>query len=87
MKLQWTAPTLTEDVKLLGYNLYRRQAKRSFSIVPVNATPLQATALLDRGLDNDRAYEYRVSALVQIGEQLLESMATPGVLITPQAGR
>lgn len=87
VQLQWTAPVLAEGVELVGYNLYRRQAKRSFSIVPVNPTPLKTTSLLDRGLDNGRAYEYRVSALVQTGEQLLESMATPGALITPQAGR
>lgn len=87
VKLQWTAPALAEGTELVGYNLYRRQAKRSFSIVPVNASPLQTTSLLDRGLDNGRAYEYRVSALVRVGDQLLESMATPGALITPQAGR
>jgi predicted small lipoprotein YifL len=82
--LQWDAPSLPEGMELLGYNLYRRQAKRSFPIVPVNVKPLQETQLLDRGLDNGRAYEYRVSALVKSGDQQLESMASPGVLITPQ---
>ena len=85
--LQWTAPVLPEETELVGYNLYRRQAKRPFPIVPVNIEPLQATHLLDRGLDNGRAYEYRVSALIRVGEQLLESMASPGALITPQKGR
>ena len=85
--VQWTAPELTANMELLGYNLYRRQAKRSFPIVPVNIEPLQMTRLLDRGLDNGRAYEYRVSALIRIGDQLLESMASPGALITPQEGR
>lgn len=86
VKLQWSAPPLAEGFELVGYNLYRRQAKRSFSIVPVNAEPLQTTTLLDRGLDNGRAYEYRVSTLVRIDGQLLESVATPGALITPQRG-
>ncbi len=85
--LDWTAPKLSEGMQLLGYNLYRRQAKRSFPIVPVNTEPLQKTHLLDRGLDNGRAYEYRVSALVRINTRQLESMATPGALITPQKGR
>jgi predicted small lipoprotein YifL len=84
VSVQWTAPALSAEMKLIGYNLYRRQAKRPFPIVPVNVEPLQETNLLDRGLDNGRAYEYRVSALVQIGDQLLESMASPGALITPQ---
>ena len=85
--VQWSAPALSEGTKLVGYNLYRRQAKRPFPIVPVNVEPLQVTQLLDRGLDNGRAYEYRVSALIRVGDQLLESMATPGALITPQEGR
>ena len=85
--VQWTAPELPEETELVGYNLYRRQAKRPFPIVPVNIEPLQMTRLLDRGLDNGRAYEYRVSALIRVGEQLLESMASPGALITPQEGR
>jgi len=87
VNVQWTAPDLSEETELVGYNLYRRQAKRAFPIIPVNVEPLQGTQLLDRGLDNGRAYEYRVSALIRVGEQLLESMASPGALITPQEGR
>ena len=82
--VQWTAPALPEGMELVGYNLYRRHAKRPFPIVPVNAEPLQETKLLDLVLNNGRAYEYRVSALIRIGDQLLESMASPGALITPQ---
>jgi predicted small lipoprotein YifL len=85
--VQWTAPVLTAGMELVGYNLHRRLAKRPFPIVPVNAEPLEVTQLLDRGLENDRAYEYRVSALVRIGDQVLESMPGPGVLITPQKVR
>ena len=82
--VQWTAPALPEGMELVGYNLYRRHAKRPFPIVPVNAEPLQETKLLDLVLNNGRAYEYRVSALIRVGHQLLESMASPGALITPQ---
>ncbi len=87
IQVQWVAPASSEGMELVGYNLYRRQAKRPFPIVPVNAKPLEATKLLDRGLDNGRAYEYRVSALVRIGDQLVESMTGPGALVTPQEGR
>jgi predicted small lipoprotein YifL len=84
VSVQWAAPVLPEEMELVGYNLYRRHAKRPFPIVPVNNEPLQKTKLLDRGLENGRAYEYRVSALIRIGDQLLESMASPGALVTPQ---
>lgn len=82
--LQWDAAALPAGAELLGYNLYRRHAERAFPILPVNRKPLQETRLLDRGLVNGQAYEYRVSALVRVGEQQLESMASPGALITPQ---
>lgn len=84
VSLAWQAPELPEGMELVGYNLYRRYAKRAFPIIPVNQEPLQETRLLDRGLDNGKAYEYRVSALFRAEEQLLESMASPGVLATPQ---
>lgn len=87
VSLEWQAPDLQEEMELVGYNLYRRYAKRAFPIIPVNQDPLQETQLFDRGLDNGSAYEYRVSALVRVKELLLESMATPGVLITPQSSR
>ena len=82
--LQWQPAALPTEAELLGYNLYRRHAERVFPILPVNRKPLQETRLLDRGLVNGQAYEYRVSALVRIGEQRLESMASPGALITPR---
>lgn len=82
--LRWLEPALPAEMELVGYNLYRRQAERPFPIVPLNAKPLQEPHLLDRGLDNGRAYEYRVSAVVLIGGQQLESMASPGALISPQ---
>ncbi len=87
VSLSWQAPELPQELELVGYNLYRRQAQRPFPAVPVNAKPLTETTLVDRGLDNGRAYEYRVSALVRNTSGLIESMATPGALITPQAGR
>jgi hypothetical protein len=84
VSLTWQAPELPEGMELVGYNLYRRYAERAFPIVPVNKDPLQETRLLDRGLDRGKAYEYRVSAVFKTADRTLESMATPGVLATPQ---
>ena len=87
VELNWQAPEVPEGMTLLGYNLYRRQDRNLFPLVPLNSEPLESTVLLDRGLRNGQAYEYRVSALFKSDGTLLESMATPGALITPQAGR
>lgn len=84
VSVQWNAPVLAGGMELIGYNLYRRQAKLPFPMVPVNNEPLQVTRLLDRGLDSGRTYEYRVSTLIRIDTQVLESMASPGTLATPQ---
>lgn len=84
--IQWTAPALPPGMELLGYNLYRRQSKRPFPIIPVNPSPLTGTRLLDRGLDNGRLYEYRVSALVRSSGELLESLPSAGVHATPREG-
>ena len=73
-------------MELVGYNLYRRYEEQPFPMVPINPKPLQETELLDRGLDNGRTYEYRVRALIRAGDQQLESMASPGALISPQKG-
>jgi len=85
-QLSWTAPALPAGSQLVGYNLYRRTGQRPFPIVAVNVEPLKETRLTDRGLDNDRTYEYRVSAVTERDGQQLESRPTPGVAITPKAG-
>jgi hypothetical protein len=84
ISVQWNAPVLAGGMELIGYNLYRRQPKQPFPMVPVNSEPLQVTHLLDRGLDSGRTYEYRVSALIRIDAQVLESMASPEALATPR---
>lgn len=84
--VQWVAPVLPEEMQLVGYNLYRRHSKLPFPVIPVNSKPLQETHLLDRGLDNDRLYAYRVTAVVRKDDQLLESMASPEARATPGKG-
>lgn len=84
VSLEWQAPALAAGVELIGYNLYRSQANRPFPVVPVNSEPLSETRLLDRGLDSGRTYQYRVSALIRIGDQILESAASPMASASPR---
>ncbi|MGW8313088.1 MAG: hypothetical protein ACWGOL_07655 [Desulfuromonadales bacterium] len=86
ISLQWVAPVLPAEMQLVGYNLYRRHSKLPFPVIPVNGKPLQETHLLDRGLDNDRSYAYRVTAVVRKDDQLLESIASPEAVATPRTG-
>jgi len=87
VSLQWTAPELPPEVETVGYNLYRRQDDRAFPIVPVNPQPLPDTALVDRGLDNGRTYQYRVGILVRVDGLQLESVPGATVTATPAVSR
>jgi predicted small lipoprotein YifL len=82
--LSWQAPALPEGVETVGYNLYRRYAHLPFSPVPINPKPITETTMRDYGLQNGQAYEYRVSILVRIDLDIVESAPTPDLLITPQ---
>jgi hypothetical protein len=83
VSLKWLAPILEEEQELVGYNLYRRQDGQTDLIIPINTDPITSTSLLDQGLNNGRSYAYSVSALVRNDNQLLESINTPEILVTP----
>ncbi len=87
VSLSWATPSLAEGCRLLGYNVYRRQYQRAYSLAPLNQKPLENAGLVDRGLANDTAYAYRVTALCILGEEIVESAPTEEKLITPQTGR
>lgn len=87
VQLTWQEPALPEGMTLVGYNLYRRQDSNPFPLVPLNSQPIEKTELRDLGLSNGKAYEYRISVLVESKGMKLESFPGQGALITPQAGR
>lgn len=81
--LSWAAPDpLPEGAVLVGYNLYRRSGVSQFPVVPLNATPLEVSELIDRSLQRGRTYAYQVSTLVLVDNTLLESAPTEAVQIT-----
>ena len=87
-QLNWQAPgSLPAGSKLVGYNLYRRAEDRPFPVVPVNAAPLQGLEIIDRSLQQGRSYDYRLSTLIRVADELLESAPTAGVKITLPAAQ
>ncbi len=84
--LTWqAAERLPDGAKQVGYNLYRRALDESASLVPVNAEPLRESSLTDRALEAGRPYVYRVSTLVRIDNQLVESPLSETVQVTMTA--
>jgi predicted small lipoprotein YifL len=81
--LSWTPPArLPERAKLVGYNLYRRSVDRPLSVVPVNDRPLKEPQLRDQSLEPGRSFEYRISTLVTIDGNLLESPLSEAIPVT-----
>jgi hypothetical protein len=78
---------LPEGQKLVGYNIYRRFTGSLFAPVPINPEPLEQSELNDRGLENGRSYEYRISSLVKTDSARLESELSSGATAQPAAGR
>jgi hypothetical protein len=72
--LTWTANT---EADLAGYTLYRRRGEAAFTPI---ATLLAQPSYTDRGLTNDTAYDYRVSAVDRSGN---ESAPSADLSLTP----
>ena len=79
-RLTWQPPELPEGFDLIGYNVYRRYAERSFPAVPLNKDPIKETELIDRGLEIGRSYAYLIRAVVRFEDHRLESMPA-GVVV------
>jgi len=77
--LQWTAP----QGEGLRYRVYRRSAKKSFPLQPVNAVPLRGTLFQDGGLQNGTPYFYVVRSVASDGPPWIESEAAPEVSVIP----
>jgi hypothetical protein len=88
VRLSWAPPpSLPEGQLLLGYNLYRRQAKGGYAPMALNAEPLREPKLIDFAGEAGRDAYYRVTTLVRSGELLLESAPSAEVLAAPQGLR
>ncbi len=87
VKITWTAPTANVDgsqpAAIVGYNIYRRKAKRDAFTNPLNAEPITGTQFIDDRFDYQEAYLYLVRALSQGTSGLVESADSEAIAITP----
>lgn len=85
--LAWEPPpTLPAGARPTGYNVYRRALNGLFLPVPLNPEPLEIPQVVDRGLETGRVYAYRVTALIRIGEVLVESRPSAVLEVTAPDG-
>lgn len=85
VSLQWRASPVPEGAKLLGYQLYRREAGSEYSLLPMTIRPLEKTEFSDFGLVNGKAYDYRVTRLIEVDGQLYESLPSADIRVIPTA--
>ena len=86
--LSWSAPEAnvdgTQPAAVVGYNLYRRNAKRASLGAPLNAEPLNATTFTDTKFQYGVDYIYLVRALSQGANGLIESADSRPLPFTPK---
>lgn len=85
--LAWTAPEAnvdgTQPASVVGYNLYRRNARRANVGEPLNSEPLVATTFTDTKFQYGTGYVYVVRALSQGANGLIESADSSPLRFTP----
>lgn len=85
-RVSWTAPTRLIDgtpvTGELSYEVLRGAGPEAATLSPIGQ-PVSVTRILDRPLDNDRAYEYAVRVIRVDGQTRAISELTPRVRVTP----
>lgn len=86
--IAWDPPdadvTGARPASVIGYNVYRRAAKRDSFNKPLNAEPITETRFTDTNFKYQTDYVYVVRALSQGRSGLIESADSPPVQVTPK---
>ncbi|MDD5223815.1 MAG: hypothetical protein PHE84_07475 [bacterium] len=88
VQLSWQPPENPApggpETVLAGYNFYRSGEKEDIPFLPANPDPITRTVYTDLGLENNRTYYYRVSALERVNGSLNESPLSSAVSVLPE---
>ena len=87
VKVEWAAPDSnidgTRPASVVGYNVYRRTAKREAFIKPLNSEPVTESHFTDTKFQYKADYVYVVRALSQGATGLIESADSEPAALTP----
>jgi hypothetical protein len=85
--LSWSPPDANVDgtrpASIVGYNLYRRPAKRSTFGSPINEDPVTEASFVDKEFQYGQQYVYMVRVLSQGPDGLIESAESESITFTP----
>jgi hypothetical protein len=86
--ITWDPPdsdvTGARPASVIGYNVYRRAAKRDSFNKPVNSEPITETRFTDTNFKYQTDYVYVIRALSQGRSGLIESADSPTLQVTPK---
>lgn len=66
-----------------GYNVYRREEGKIFSLTPLNREPLGVTEYADLSVTNETRYSYSVRSVRRVGKTDLEGKGSLDLPLTP----
>ena len=86
--LSWVPPKPSappvNQYPVAGYQVFRSQQENDFPFFPVNPEPVTSTHYTDLGLENNRIYFYRVSAIIDADGNLCEGPPSPSISLVPK---
>jgi hypothetical protein len=86
--LSWAVPEAnvdgTQPATVVGYNLYRRNAKKATAGEPLNSEPITSATFTDTKFQYGADYIYVARALSQGANGLIESADSPPLRFTPR---
>jgi hypothetical protein len=87
VSIAWGAPDANADgtrpASVVGYNIYRRPARRESFREPLNSEPIEGLSYIDRNFQYQTDYVYAVRAVSQGASGLIESADSEPVSFTP----
>jgi hypothetical protein len=87
VRLRWQPPAvIPTEAERLGFNLYRREGRKAFPMLPVNREMQVEPEFEDYSVENGRTYEYAVRTVIRILGARVESPLSSTVTATPQPG-
>lgn len=85
--LSWSPPESNVDgtrpASIVGYNIYRRAARRSTFGGPINEDPVTEASFIDKDFQYGQQYVYMVRSLSQGPNGLIESAESESITFTP----
>lgn len=65
--------------RVAGFNVYRRQDKKTAPLLPVNPLPIKETVWEDMQVAFGQSYSYSATALLEINGETVESLRSPEI--------